>query len=274
MFAKLLKQEWRATSKLLGIMSLAVLGVGVLEAVILRMMVANQDIGAASIAINSTLSSLMLFLALAIVAYVIGVQILLIVRFYKNKFTDEGYLTFTLPVTCHQIFLSSLVNMVIWTVISGIVTMLCVGIILVVGTSGLVDTTLWRILWNSVQNVFEFNAELVGNAYWPVMIISAVLGLFSSPVITMTAFTLGAVIAKKHKVLAAFGASYLISMVTSIAQTVLMTFVGMAFMGASQNDATLVLQVAYYMELLIQVAMLVGGYMLSVWLMKNKLNLT
>lgn len=106
------------------------------------------------------------------------------------------------------------------------------------------------------------------------MIISAVLGLFSSPVITMTAFTLGAVIAKKHKVLAAFGASYLISMVTSIAQTVLMTFVGMAFMGASQNDATLVLQISYYVELLIQVAMLVGGYMLSVWLMKNKLNLT
>lgn len=158
MFVKLLKQEWRATSKLLGIMSLAVLGVGVLEAVILRMMVANQDIGAASIAVNSTLSSLMLFLSLAIVAYVIGVQILLIVRFYKNKFTDEGYLTFTLPVTCHQIFLSSLVNMVIWTVISGIVTVLCVGIILVVGTSGLVDTTLWRILWNSVQDVFEFNA--------------------------------------------------------------------------------------------------------------------
>lgn len=274
MFTKLLKQEMKATSKLLGILSLAVLGVGILEAVILRMMIGGQDLGAASTAINSTLTSLMLFLSLAIFAYVLGVQIFLIVRFYKNKFTDEGYLTFTLPVTCHQIFLSSLVSMVIWTVISGIVTALCVGIILVGGTSGLVETAFWRYIWDLVLELFEINAELVGDTYWPVMILNAVVTLFSGSVVTMTAFTLGAVVAKKHKIIAAFGASYLISMVTGIIQTVLMAVVAAVFMGGSQDAGAAAMQIMYYVELLLQVAMLVGGYMLSVWLMKNKLNLS
>ena len=39
----------------------------------------------------------------------------MIYRFYKRCFTDEGYLTFTLPVTNHQILLSSIINCIIGT---------------------------------------------------------------------------------------------------------------------------------------------------------------
>ena len=43
MFAKLLKREWKASFKLLSIMSLAALGVSILEAVILRMLLTGND---------------------------------------------------------------------------------------------------------------------------------------------------------------------------------------------------------------------------------------
>ena len=43
---------------------------------------------------------------------------LLLYRFYTSTFTDEGYLTFTLPVKRSTILLSKTVNAVIWTILS------------------------------------------------------------------------------------------------------------------------------------------------------------
>ena len=272
MFTKLLKREWKASFKLMSIMSLAVLGVSALEAVVLRMLIGGSRSLVSSM-VEGTLASLLLFLSLAIVAYAIGVQIFLIVRFYKNKFTDEGYLTFTLPVSSQNIFLSSLLNMVIWTVISGIVTALCIAIVIGGGTMGLVDARIWEFLWDGIVEVFESNAELIGGSYWPLMIIGGIVGLFSGPVLTMTAFTLGAVIAKKHKIVLSLVMIYAISMASSIATAILMEFVGAAMIGTSMDQATLTLQITYYIEAFLQIAMMIGGYILSVWLMKNKLNL-
>ena len=272
MFAKLLKREWKASCRLLSIMSLAALGVAVLEAVVFRMLITGAEPDRSGM-VSGTMVQMMLFLSLAIVAYVIGVQIFLIVRFYKNKFTDEGYLTFTLPVSCQQIFLSSMLNMAIWTVISGAVTALCIAVIIGGGTFGLVDERIWDFAWKGIISAFQSNAALFGGTYWPLLIVNGIVGLFSSPVLIMTAFTLGAVIAKKHKVMASLGMIYLISMVASIATTILMTFVGAATIGSSLDQAALALQAAYYSEVFLQIAMVIGGYLLSVWLMKNKLTL-
>ena len=69
MFAKLLKQEWKATFKLMGIMSLAALGASILEAVVLRMLVTAGDTAAGSL-IWGTIGSLIVFLSLIIVVSV------------------------------------------------------------------------------------------------------------------------------------------------------------------------------------------------------------
>ena len=273
MFTKLLKREWKASFRLLSIMSLAALGVGVLEAAILRMLLTSGEMAFMSRA-SGTLVSLLLFLTLAIAAYVIGVQIFLIVRFYKNKFSNEGYLTFTLPVSCEQIFLSSMVNMAIWTVISGAVTALCVVIIIAGGTAGTVDGGILKYLWEDIVYVFEFNADLVGGAYWPLLIINAISSLFSGPVLVMTAFTLGSVVAKKRKVLVSLCMIYLISMAASVVSAVFVNMADAAMLGASGDVQTLMEQISYYIEVFLQIAMSIGGYILSVWLMKNKLNLT
>lgn len=273
MFAKLLKREWKASFKLLSIMSLAALGVSILEAVILRMLLTGND----SLFVSRTsgmMVSVLLFLTLAIVAYAIGVQIFLIVRFYKNKFSNEGYLTFTLPVSCEHIFLSAAVNMAIWTVISGVVTALCLAIVIGGSTTGLVDGYMWRYLWNGIIDVFEHNAQTIGIAYWPLLILNAIAGLFSGPVLVMTAFTLGAVIAKRRKVLVSLCMIYLICMAVSIVSAIFVNMVDAAMIGAAGDAQTLMEQISYYIEVFLQIATIIGGYILSVWLMKNKLNLT
>lgn len=273
MFAKLLKREWKASFRLLSIMSLAALGVSVLEAVILRMLLTGNNSAFVS-RTSGTMISLLLFLTLAIVAYVIGVQIFLIVRFYKNKFSNEGYLTFTLPVSCDQIFLSSMVNMAIWTVISGVVTALCFVIIVGGGTVGTIDGRIWEYLWEDIVYVFQFNADIIGGAYWPLLIINAIAGLFSGPVLVMTAFTLGSVIARKRKVLVSLCMIYLISMAVSIVSAIFVNMVDAAMIGTTDGMQILMTQISYYIEVFLQIAMIISGYILSVWLMKNKLNLT
>ncbi len=52
----------------------------------------------------------MVLVVLGLLAFIIFSQLLVYVRFYKHLFTDEGYLTFTLPVKRHHILTSKLVS--------------------------------------------------------------------------------------------------------------------------------------------------------------------
>ncbi len=48
--------------------------------------------------------------------------VFMMIRIYKNMFSDEGYLTFTLPVKTHNIVWSKLLTGAVWNVFGGIVT--------------------------------------------------------------------------------------------------------------------------------------------------------
>ena len=107
MFAKLLKMEFRSTWNVLGILCLSLGGPGLLGGVAIRYLVGE----------DAPKQWLMILCTLAIVAAVLffvvccaAALIVQIVRFYRSRFTDEGYLTFTLPVTTHQILLSSFIT--------------------------------------------------------------------------------------------------------------------------------------------------------------------
>ena len=78
-----------------------------------------------------------ILLALSIIFYFIlfigvswGTQIIIAVRFYKNIFSDEGYLTNTLPVTRGQLLLSKTIAGSIWSTIDAIFIYLCTFLLL------------------------------------------------------------------------------------------------------------------------------------------------
>lgn len=66
------------------------------------------------------------FYILAIAAGSIAVTVYIAIRYYKNVYTDEGYLTNTLPVTARQIVLSKLFTGMIWSFLTGAVVMISV----------------------------------------------------------------------------------------------------------------------------------------------------
>ena len=114
MFAKLLKYEWRATRGSLGTLCLVNLAASLLGGLTMRYLVWASSAQGSENQFLVVISVLAMIGAIIVVA-VSGVAalILLIGRFYKSRFTDEGYLTFNLPVSVHQNLLASMTNTIL-----------------------------------------------------------------------------------------------------------------------------------------------------------------
>lgn len=273
MFLKLWKHELRVSGRLLGLLSAAALSLGVLAAVLLRLLIYLTDTvtsHSAAVQLLATGVSLgLVFTVLALVAYGTGVQIYLLWRFYKHKFTDEGYLTFTLPVRTHQIFFSSLANMLLWTLISGVVIAAAALIALLFGTAsrGLINTDILRNLRYFSEEMSEMYREL-GNPV--IMWLCMLAAVPFSAVIPMTCITIGSVLVKKHKLLAAFGIYYGVNAVTGILQAVFSVFVMLVSL---QQEPYLAYNLTMGGTCVFFLLLTAAGSWLSIWLMKRKLNL-
>lgn len=274
MFAKLLKHEWKSVSRLLGIFSLAALGVGVLATVSLRLIlyfgeraVINET---QTLLLVPVFALLLVFSFLALIVYLVGTEFFLIYRFYKNKFTDEGYLTFTLPVSAHKIVLSSWLNMLIWFVICAAVFFLCMFCVVVVGTAqqGFINTELLRE--TDMGFLYTLYKDLFGEGYLVISSIASVAGFLASPMIIMGCITLGAVMAKKHKILMSIAIYYIYSMILGIGTSVISSLM---MMGVFRGDMVTSMYISSIGSLVLVVASAVIGYFLTVHLMQKKLNL-
>ncbi len=286
MFAKLLKHEWRSNSKLLGGLTLAALGVGLLATILLRVMYNYGE--ALSDSPNVFLNLLvigmglgLLFSFVALCLYAVAVQVMLLFRFYKHKFSDEGYLTFTLPVSTTQIFWSSLVNMLIWMVISLVTVFAVIFLVILFGTAttGLINGNVFRV----IEEIFELLGlldweMLMAEVFGPMGSASAVCYLllilvspFYSLIIPMACITIGAVVAKKHKLAAAIGIYYGLNMVVSFVSSLSSILPSFFVMGG--GDPMQMMFLTTLLALLLTVGLTLGGYFVTTYLMKHKLNL-
>lgn len=260
MFAKLLKHEMKATAPTLGLLSLAAMGIGVVGGFMMRYLISRLEQHDFQ-EVDGIFMLLYVFVFFALMAYALGSEIFLNYSFYKRKFTDEGYLTFTLPAHSWQIFLSSMVNIMIWSVVIGIVTSLAISGIFVIG---IVGTPVAEEFASVDFNLDEL--ETIFDDFSLALIFYTVASFISSIVVMMTSITLGSIIAKRHKILAAIGVYYGWSLILGMITTQLM---GSILFISNELDFTRV----YTIETVIQLTVALGGFLLSVWLMDRKLNL-
>ena len=274
MFAKLLKHEWRSTREMLGILCLISLGASLLGGLTMCYLfyVSSHDGGGSdALEILSVLFMIAAMIALAVVG--VAAVVVYMGRFYKSRFTDEGYLTFTLPVNTHQNLLASLVNTAIGMVLMTLVICLsgCLWLaIAFAGVEGFYPTVrehfpeLWEKFWSLVQTH-------AGEIPWGVVargMLSALTGAINSLVMLMLAVTVGSLIAKKHKILAAVAVFYGIHVLISIATAFLMSATVWLSGGALAAMSGFFGRTA-----LLMTALSLGGYFLMYWLVDRKLNL-
>lgn len=261
MFTKLLKHEFRAVRKSLWPLSIAALLSSVVGYIIMLIATSNIEIEDNAI-LESLATVLQGGIYVFLVVYAIGSSISLYVRFYRTKFTDEGYLTFTLPASTHQILLSSILNMVIWFAIVAVVLAVCIVLLispLVVELNNELD----------FSNLFSYiEAPPIGVIF--VSTLQFICSMCYGLILPLLAITIGSLFAKKHKLLAAFGVGYGINMAVSFVSSLL------TILELTSSD---MLYEEYYISIssvitsVLSLILAVVGYFVMHHLIKNKLNI-
>ncbi|MBQ9085690.1 MAG: hypothetical protein IJY47_00725 [Clostridia bacterium] len=217
MFGKLLKYDMKAIGRFWWILAVSVLGLSVAGSFALRLLLSNFN-NEVFVLFNILAVLFLVICIFGMIASVSVIQIFVYIRFYKHFFSDEGYLTFTLPVSRMKLLTSKTVNALIWSLLQGALLTVCVLIFCIISPPAeggfLINPVVFETIGALFAQVWESIGAWVIVYFLEGMVLVVGLQLFT---ISLTHFciTVGAVIAKKHKVLTAIGIYYLASMVLS-----------------------------------------------------------
>lgn len=132
MLKKVMKYEWISTGKVLVLIHIVlaiVTLIGNLEIGFMKQS-GNADWASGNTAagtVMNTIFGVSLFVYILIVfTAVVGTLVYLIVRYYKSMYTDEGYLTHTLPVNTHTIMWGKTIVAVCWFIIDAAAVILSI----------------------------------------------------------------------------------------------------------------------------------------------------
>ena len=151
-------------------------------------------------------------------AFLILSEILIYVRYYKHFFSDEGYLTFTLPVKRRVLYTSKVLNGVIWQALTAFVILISVIIMFMFVPTTTSTDTIEPITDAILSYGWAWAYVLEGLA---MLVIYAFLSVLSMYLI----IAIGATIVRKNKVIVTIGLVYGASIALSILSWVLI-FVG------------------------------------------------
>ncbi len=270
MFGKLLKAEWRSSRRTVGILCAVILIAGLLAGLMgawmLRLSVSDKPVP----------DLLQVSFVLLVMAAVITVPMACVAsvfyalyRFYRSRFTEEGYLTYTLPVNNHQLMLSSILASVLEILLVLLAAALAVAL-----CGGL---TLSALPWEEVSEDFFATVSRYAGAMGQSLLenlpeILRGLGMMllmalSQLIVLMLAVTIGSIAAKKHPVLMAFVVYYGIDILRLIVGILVIN-------GSSRITGGLTMGAMDGTMDVISVITILGGYFAMYYLTSRKLNLS
>lgn len=234
MLKKLLKHDFRALSRTLFPLQIGVLSGGLLATLLtlltIRLGGGIFETGEPTsmfqgiVMAISVITSVLIAFSIAASAFV--TLLIVCIHFYRSFLCDEGYLTFTLPVSTSKLLWSKLLTGMLWMLINAVVIIVTILIFAVFGTS-----TAGIVNYEVLNAIKEFFSRILPEAsqYMNVPLVAietAVVGVlaFAAQVLEIYfAILVGGQIAKKHRILAAIGMYLLINMGVGIVSSVYMS---------------------------------------------------
>lgn len=275
MLRSLLRYDFRAVLKYWWIAVISLVVLSLLGGLCIRVLEADMDLPSSVISL-AVFGLLLIFLGFA--AFYLLSMIAIFVRYYKNFFTDEGYLTFTLPAKPSQLLNSKLIMSTV--TLFGVFVVIMAGFGLMM-TVGLGDTLLSL---ESRQSFLEGWSELSHElgAYFPLygleMLVLIVLCFAFFSLLVFACITFGSIITRKGKVLASIGIYYGVNSVLSFLMQMLQLFTmpsliaWMADLQDGQIKVVIALVLLGMIALIALLCMLL--YCLVYWMLDRKLNLS
>ncbi|MBQ8403526.1 MAG: hypothetical protein IJX55_03765 [Clostridia bacterium] len=280
MFGKCLKYELRAYSRLLVPTFIALMIASVLMSVavgVLTSLMANTANEMIQVIAGMLLYFIVMAVYLAMFIIPVMVFVLTIRRFYTSFFTDEGYLTFTLPVSvdCH---LTSKLAAAAIADIFGLVTAI-LSVIIIGSGAAIANIDILKSLFSG----FEFSEMSVMLGYLGLdsvvtvilVLVAMVLSILGNYLLLYLSISFGCMLAKKHRFIVCgacyLGVSTVVSVISSVVSTVVMFLVAAAFtqtqaVGVIFNIILAIVSVFVAIEV-------VACYFITRYILKNKVNL-
>ena len=267
MLTKLLKYEFKATARTYGTIYLALLFVAGLLGFMFRV---ENDFTESRV-----FDVLFILYGLLAIALVVVTVITVIQRFTKNLLGREGYLMHTLPVTESQLVGSKLISSAVWLLASAVVGVVSLVVMFCVGAdftkldlSNLLDD------WAALRTSFE--GDLLAILLWTALL------CYVRTLCTMLCIYAACMVGhlfRAHNSIASVAAFFLMSWAQSWMENllnaggfvrILMGPTGNTIVSEMANQSTAVFFAASF-----AITAVFGAvyFILTCWLMKNKLNL-
>lgn len=261
MLGKLLKHEFRATSRFFLPLFIAAL----IMTPITRL-ITSLDIFEGYLKLIPGMFTglyVLVLLAIAVISFVI-----IIIRFYRNMVTDEGYLMHTLPVKPSQHIWSKTIVACFWTVAS--IAMILLSIFLFFVTPDRLRQ--FSNFYNEVMDVVK--AEISTGMFNLLVfefIIILILGVIGNVFYIYASIAIGQVISR-HRIIGAFAAAIILNIITQVISTILMVPVMLAT-GLNADNPKIVANAYFPISIVFSIIITIAYYIIINHVMTKKLNL-
>ncbi len=210
MLAKLIKHEWKSVYKVGSILLIVIFAVTLLGYIGLRTPVMsalfadgnNLTERQSILVVFASVSSLMIYVML-LVGAMYGIIIYMGVHFYKTMYTEQGYLTHTLPVKTYQLLGSKVLVSGVWVFLIDVALYLSVAVLVIGMLQGVMEGIQADIAWDAfwrelIQGLALMNFETAH--FLIILILMLLISPFVSVILLFGALTIGQ-LSGKHKLM-------------------------------------------------------------------------
>ncbi len=172
MLRKLIKYDFKALSRYLIVIHAMLLITAVLGRLLFVGRLMSDPGRLSNAGAIATIIGIIIYVILFMTA-VFGTMLMIAICFYKNLYSDEGYLTHTLPVTRGQLLISKTVSGSVWMLLD--MMMVILSLFILVLTRPVLDS--FSSYWDELLSAMGFPAS---TGYGKILLAFAVLFIVSA----------------------------------------------------------------------------------------------
>lgn len=262
MLGKLLKYEIKACGRTFIPIYIAILVMSFANAIFINTQMFDVSVISSFVLVG-------LFISLGVLTIVLIIQ-----RFKKNLLEDEGYLMFTLPVNTRSLVLSKLISSIIYVFLSGIVALISFQIIALIMASQIVGGNNIPLILEGYNSIFKF---VFSDDNWKGILWILLLFLisYSSFILTIyTSISMGQLPKlNKHRNIAAFVAFFIINIIVSSVQDIVVNMTGVSYENLPIGDGGVLTLGTSYGVIGFDIMIVIILFIATTYILDKKLNL-
>ena len=279
MLKKLIKYEWKGLIFPFVIMLIVLAGTTLLTCAVLLTINPKYDESVQVYSAMALMLSIFLYY-FGMIGCTLGTTLIIAIRFYKTCYTDQGYLTHTLPVTTHQILIAKIAIAFFVNILMALAILFSVFIIIQVGilhiTSFYTDSPelkwifkdMFSIVLDEFANVFGIHLP----SFLIYMILYSIISEIANVVIIFGCISLGQLYAK-HRILGAIASYFIVLFIEQIFGWFTSVPISARVLSAKYTTVFDILSPTMNLSLLFIVTLAVFMYFANIHMMTKKLNL-